>query len=135
MIKLKLTPVPQAGQARPGFFLPIFLSIHCSAHWQKNHVFGGYRCVHNSIGRLFWTGKQCNHQNFNPSLLAYKWRLILMGMKQKKIKMANSKKEIFNYPQFSFLKHFSRYWSFAQFDKLISLCRVIRLSDVSSKKG
>ena len=40
---------------------------------------------------LFWAGNQGNHKNFNPSLQLKKLWLIFMGMKQKKIKMADSK--------------------------------------------
>ena len=37
-------------------------------------------------------GNQVNHQNFNPSLIPEKLGPIFMGMKQKKSKMADSKK-------------------------------------------
>ena len=38
---------------------------------------------------------QGKHQNFDPSILPYKFGLIFMGMKQKKFKMADSKKAHF----------------------------------------
>ena len=41
---------------------------------------------------LFRPVNQVNHQNFDPSLIFFKCWLIFIGMKQKKIEMANSKK-------------------------------------------
>ena len=59
-----------------------------------------------------FSGNQGKHQNFDPSILPYKFGLIFMGMKQKKIfffskkkfKMADSKKA-----------HFSKSWKFLRF--------------------
>ena len=52
-----------------------------------------YTVLHIYTQLLFWAGNQGNHQNFDPSLLAKKLWLILMGMKPKKnSKMADSKK-------------------------------------------
>ena len=56
---------------------------------------------------LFGAGNQCNHQNFEKSLLSCKCGLIFIGMKQKKNfflknKIQNGrlkKTEFFNYPQ------------------------------------
>ena len=45
------------------------------------------------------SGNQGKHQNFEPSILPYKFGLIFIGMKQKNFKMADSKKtEIFKIP-------------------------------------
>jgi hypothetical protein len=57
-----------------------------------------YTVLHFFAQVLFWDGNQGNHQNFDPSILSYKFVLIFMGMKQKKIKMANSKKLSFSIP-------------------------------------
>ena len=35
----------------------------------------------------FFAGKQCNYKNWVPSMLRYKFLLILMGIKQNKNKM------------------------------------------------
>jgi len=54
-----------------------------------------------------FSGNQGKHQNFDPSILPYKFGLIFMGMKQKKkIKMADSKKAHFS--KSPILKSFSR---------------------------
>ena len=42
-----------------------------------------------------FSGNQEKHQNFDPSILPYKFELILMGMKQKKFEK-NLKKKIQN---------------------------------------
>ena len=43
-----------------------------------------------------FAGNQAKHRNFHPSVLPYIFVLIFMGMKQKKIKMADSKKLSFS---------------------------------------
>ena len=57
-----------------------------------------------------FSGNQGKHQNFNASILPYKFGLIFMGMKQtkifweKKFKMANSKKLVIANSQKIFVK-------------------------------
>ena len=43
-----------------------------------------------------FAGNQGKHQNFDPSILPYKFGLIFMGMKQKKSKWLTQKTEFFN---------------------------------------
>ena len=40
-------------------------------------------CVAYVYAAFVWARDQGNHQNFDPSLLHYKFRLIFIGMKQK----------------------------------------------------
>ena len=56
-----------------------------------------------------FSGNQGKHQNFDPSMLPYKFGLILMGMKQKKMfffekknsKWPTQKNDVFQNRQFS----------------------------------
>ena len=49
-----------------------------------------------------FSGNQGKHQNFDPSILPYKFGLILMGMKQKKkSKWPTQKNDFFQNRQFS----------------------------------
>ena len=41
-----------------------------------------YTVLHIFVQVLFLAGNQGNHQNFEPSILPYKFGLIFMGMKQ-----------------------------------------------------
>ena len=60
-----------------------------------------YTVLHILEQVFFWTGNQCNHQNFKKSLLSYKSWLIFIGMKQKKVKKGRLEKAgIFNAPIF-----------------------------------
>ena len=45
-----------------------------------------------------FSGNQGNHQNFDPSIITYKFGLILMGMKQKKNKLKNKLKKKSKWP-------------------------------------
>ena len=66
----------------------------------------GLHTMYNAILRIDskeFSGNQGKHQNFDPSILPYKFGLIFMGMKQnffflskKKFKMADSKKAHFS---------------------------------------
>ena len=42
--------------------------------------------MHSLVQVMFWVGNQGNHQNFDPSLLPKKRRMIIMEMKKKKLK-------------------------------------------------
>ena len=57
-----------------------------------------YSGAHISWHEVFLAGNQSNHQNLVPSMLTYKFWLIFMEMKQKKIKMVNSKELSFSTP-------------------------------------
>ena len=67
--------------------------FHCNAV-TPSHLFGMYTAVH----CVAYVGNQSNHQIFDPSLVPKKLWLIFMGMKQKKSKMADSKKLSFSKP-------------------------------------
>ena len=79
-------------------------SLHSWIDWivKLNCMYSG---VQIRWQRVFWAGNQGIHQNFHKSLLTYKFWLIFMRMKQKKIfflkkkfKMADSKKGHFPAP-------------------------------------
>ena len=80
-------------------------------NWQNYSMFVEtmYNVLHIFRQVLFWTGNQCNHQNFDPSLLFYKCWLIFIGMKQIKRKLKKKYKKKwptqknwdFQLPQFS----------------------------------
>ena len=69
----------------------------------QNIIFALLSLKYSIYNLLFWAENQIYRQNFDPSLLHYKCRMIFMGMKQKKIlekkiKMTDSKKLRFSTP-------------------------------------
>ena len=89
-----------------------------------------YTVLHIFRQVLFGAGNQSNHQNFEKSLLSYKYELIFIGMKQKKIQNGRLKKTSFSSSansQYFFMKiswigpwvlHF-----LPVFELFLSLCR------------
>ena len=51
----------------------------------KFGYYSSYSGAYISWPDLFLAGNQVNHQNLDPSMLTYKFWLIFIGMKQKKI--------------------------------------------------
>ena len=69
-------------------YLPTYISRHSAMKSIADILrffFNMYTVLHMFTQLLFCTGNQCNHQNFDPSLLAKKLWLVFMGMEQKKI--------------------------------------------------
>ena len=86
---------------------------------------------------LTYTKLQRKHQNFNPSILSWKFGLIFMRIKQNFFFFFEKK-----IPKWPFFKkgHFSKSpilkifsWKFRRFVKISSRYMVMRLSDISSK--
>jgi hypothetical protein len=70
--------------------------IFCTSESLKNHI----SLIYSPSKCLVWVKKYYHvwlDQNFDPSLLTNNLLLVFMGMRQKKIKMANSKNEIGDY--------------------------------------
>ena len=79
-------------------FCTLFVATHWGQALFEIAIEFSYSGVQIRWQRVFWAGNQVIHQNFDKSLLTYKCWLIFMRMKQKKFKMADSKKGHFPAP-------------------------------------
>ena len=124
-------------------------NMFCSSYTQlkinihaNQYIFYMYTVLHIFTQVLFCAGNQSNHQNFDPSLVSYKCWLIFIGMKQKNQNSWLKKTEIFNSPNSQYF--FAKISGIGPWVSRINWCKlhqcgstymVIRLSNVSSKKG
>ena len=128
------------------FWFNCSVSNHNGAKTFKLHI----HCRHNITHTKEFSGNQGKHQNFNPSILPYKFGLISMGMKQKKYFFFEKKNQNGRLKKSSFFKitnsqnFFAKISHFGPWVSRIDWCQghwyglnymVVRQSDISSKTG
>ena len=112
--------------------------------FKKAIAFSIITTLHSPSKCLAWV-KKCSHVwidlNFDPSLLTNKLWLVFMGMKQKKIKMADSKKQRFSKSPILNIFLWKFYGSvlglvdWCEGQQCGSTYMAMRLFDISSKTG